>query len=413
MPLFKKEIRSIDQFFGLLPKDPSFWEQMDYFMEDNLSSQGYLERKRLLKEANLLEEDFRKIRRRVEEGRKDDGGRREGGWKKEGRKKEEEKEVRRKDGERREEDKREEEGGKWRREGEMGEEGWRKEEGRREEEREEEEEEEGWKKEEKDGGRGMSEEMTYKNNTFINLDFIAQKQPVSRIISQTKTTKIENRSKGEWKTEDKSTKEEGRREEEGRTKEEEGGIREDEEERRENEEESREEQKEEEEGEVEGRKREDEGGKKEKEGGKKEEKEDKNEEEVEGGKREEGPRNEEEEKYRWLDHYKMVTQKIEGQLKDVRKNFLGDLKQKFIIYFQDKYERQLILDKKYSGLLTGAVQEEYLKKVKDCYAELKVKIQSCLLPPPSLPPSLPPSSSLLHPSSFLLPPPSLLPSYLF
>lgn len=79
---------------------------------------------------------------------------------------------------------------------------------------------------------------------------------------------------------------------------------------------------------------------------------------------------EEWEKVRILNHYRAVTEKIEKDLKDIQSHSLAHIKQQFISYFCNKYEKMLCTDKKYAQL-NEKNRQEYVKKAETCFMELR------------------------------------------
>ena len=79
---------------------------------------------------------------------------------------------------------------------------------------------------------------------------------------------------------------------------------------------------------------------------------------------------EEWEKVRILNHYRAITEKIEKDLKDIQSNVFAHLKQQFISYFCNKYEKNLCGEKKYAEI-NEKNKTEYAKKAEQAFAELK------------------------------------------
>ena len=76
------------------------------------------------------------------------------------------------------------------------------------------------------------------------------------------------------------------------------------------------------------------------------------------------------EKVRILNHYRAVTEKIEKDLKDIQSNVFAHIKQQFISYFCNKYEKMLCAERKYTQL-TDKNKVEYTQKAEKCFMELK------------------------------------------
>jgi len=79
---------------------------------------------------------------------------------------------------------------------------------------------------------------------------------------------------------------------------------------------------------------------------------------------------EEWEKVRILKHYRAITEQIEKDLKDIQSNVFAHLKQQFISYFCNKYEKLLCAEKKYAQI-NEKNKGEYVKKVEQAFVELK------------------------------------------
>lgn len=79
---------------------------------------------------------------------------------------------------------------------------------------------------------------------------------------------------------------------------------------------------------------------------------------------------EEWEKVRILNHYRAITEKIEKDLRDISSNIFAHVKQQFISYFCNKYEKMLCREKKYA-CLNEKTRGEYTKKSEVAFTELK------------------------------------------